>query len=172
MKTKKLPYGMKGDRVRALLAFSPDKTDKQIARKVGCHPTYVRSIRVKDYEREARSLEAEGLIQPDDGRVVPIRPEMEPVAEPQGVDAILDERGKRYGNFLDHARVTQRLKTVAHQFAREHNKRFDVDQAEALDMIFHKIGRILNGDPNYADSWIDIAGYAKLVADRLEGVSR
>lgn len=35
-------------------------------------------------------------------------------------------------------------------------------------MIAHKIGRILNGDPNYADSWIDIAGYAKLVADRLE----
>jgi hypothetical protein len=34
-------------------------------------------------------------------------------------------------------------------------------------MIAHKIGRILNGDPNYADSWIDIAGYAQLVADRL-----
>jgi hypothetical protein len=85
---------------------------------------------------------------------------------------LLDERGKRYGNFLDHARVTQRLKTTAHQFAAEHNKRFDVDQAEALDMIFHKIGRVLNGDPNYADNWLDIAGYAKLVADRLGGVSR
>lgn len=36
-------------------------------------------------------------------------------------------------------------------------------------MIFHKIARILNGDPNYADSWVDIAGYAKLVADELEG---
>jgi len=33
---------------------------------------------------------------------------------------------------------------------------------EALEMIAHKIGRILNGDPNYADSWHDIAGYAKL----------
>jgi hypothetical protein len=171
MSTKKLPYGMKGDRVRALLAFSPDKTDKQIARKVGCHPTYVRGIRIKEYEREAKALGSEGLIvhAPEP---LELTPEMESVAEPQGVDAILNERGKRYGNFLDHARVTQRLKTVAHQFAREHNKRFDVDQAEALDMIFHKIGRILNGDPNYADSWIDIAGYAKLVADRLEGVSR
>ena len=39
-------------------------------------------------------------------------------------------------------------------------------------MIFAKVGRILNGDPNYADSWIDIAGYAKLVADRLEGKTR
>ena len=86
-----------------------------------------------------------------------------------GVDAVLAERGARYGNFLDHARITQRLKEVAHGFASYHGKTFDVDQAEALDMIFHKIGRILNGDPNYADSWIDIAGYAKLVADRLEG---
>jgi hypothetical protein len=88
------------------------------------------------------------------------------------VDAILDARGSRYGNFLDHARITQRLKEVAHGFAAHHGKTFDVDQAEALDMIFHKIGRILNGDPNYADSWIDIAGYAKLVADRLEGKVR
>jgi len=39
------------------------------------------------------------------------------------------------------------------------------------DMIANKLGRILNGDPNYADSWMDIAGYAKLVADRLEAVS-
>jgi len=31
---------------------------------------------------------------------------------------------------------------------------------------------ILNGDPNYVDSWVDIAGYAKLVADRLEGNAR
>jgi hypothetical protein len=46
------------------------------------------------------------------------------------------------------------------------------DQQEALDMICHKIGRIVNGDPNYADSWVDIAGYATLVADRLAGVER
>lgn len=46
------------------------------------------------------------------------------------------------------------------------------DQQEALDMICHKIGRIINGDPDYADSWHDIAGYAQLVADRLNGVER
>lgn len=27
--------------------------------------------------------------------------------------------------------------------------------------------RILNGDPDYHDSWHDIAGYAQLVADQL-----
>ena len=40
---------------------------------------------------------------------------------------------------------------------------------EAIDMIFNKIARILNGNPNHADSWVDIAGYAKLVSDRLDG---
>ena len=88
------------------------------------------------------------------------------------VDAILDARGSRYGNFLDHATITYQLKELAHGFARARGKDFAYDQCEALDMIFHKIGRILNGDPNYADSWIDIAGYAKLVADRLEGKIR
>jgi len=39
-------------------------------------------------------------------------------------------------------------------------------------MIAHKIGRIINGDPDYDDSWVDIAGYAKLVSDRLQGTVR
>ena len=41
------------------------------------------------------------------------------------------------------------------------------DQRECLEMLAHKIGRILNGDPDYPDSWHDMVGYAKLVADRL-----
>jgi hypothetical protein len=55
-----------------------------------------------------------------------------------------------------------------HSAAKARNKELDSDQLEALDMIAHKIARILNGDPNYADNWIDIAGYATLVANRLE----
>jgi len=89
-----------------------------------------------------------------------------------GIDVILDERATNYGTFFDNARVTQRLKAVAHQFAGQNNKTFDADQAEALDLIFTKIGRILNGDPNHIDSWIDIAGYATLVGDRLQGKTR
>jgi len=46
------------------------------------------------------------------------------------------------------------------------------DQREALDMICHKIARIVNGNPDYADSWTDIAGYATLVAERLENDSK
>ena len=86
------------------------------------------------------------------------------------VTQILTERGLRYGKFIDHARVTQELKNVIKAYLED--KSLADDQQEALDMICHKIGRIVNGDPDYADSWIDIAGYAKLVADRLEGIER
>jgi transposase len=88
------------------------------------------------------------------------------------VERILNERGSKYGSFLGLSQITQRLKAVAHNFAGQNNKTFDPDQAEALDMIFTKIGRILNGDSNHIDSWIDIAGYATLVADRLQGKAR
>ncbi len=85
-----------------------------------------------------------------------------------GIDATLAERGTKYGKFADHAAVTYKLKNVLREHSRTHSKAFAYDQAEALDMICHKLGRIVNGDPDYADSWVDIAGYAKLVADRLE----
>jgi hypothetical protein len=80
----------------------------------------------------------------------------------------LAERGKRYGTFFEHARVTQNIKAAMV----DSNKWFDLSatQREALEMISHKIGRILNGDPNYFDSWHDIAGYSKLVADELQGI--
>lgn len=84
----------------------------------------------------------------------------------------LAERGDRYGIFMNHAEVTQTLKNVIRENLAARNKRLSDDQVEALEMICHKIGRIVNGDPDYADSWVDIAGYAKLVADRLNGVAR
>lgn len=81
------------------------------------------------------------------------------------IEATLAERGSRYGSFAEHARITQALKEA---MADSPNwARLDADQKEALEMVQHKIGRILNGDPNYHDSWHDIVGYAKLVADRL-----
>lgn len=82
----------------------------------------------------------------------------------------LTERGARYGTFVGHAKVTQDLKAVM----RSHHGWVNLadDQKEALEMVAHKVGRILNGDPNYDDSWVDVAGYSKLVADRLQGTVR
>ena len=82
------------------------------------------------------------------------------------VNEILAERGKRYGVFWDHALIAQRLKMSMQVNGWD---RLADDQREALEMIQHKVARILNGDPDYSDSWTDIAGYAQLVAKRLEG---
>lgn len=86
------------------------------------------------------------------------------------LDTTLADRGAKYGKFDRHAVVTQHLKRIMYTY--KDRRELADDQVEALDMIAHKIGCILNGDPNYADSWIDIAGYAKLVADRLDGSAR
>ena len=90
------------------------------------------------------------------------------------LNEILEERGARYGRFVDHATTTMQIKSVfgAVRARRGFEVGFADDQLEALDMIAHKLGRILEGDPHYSDSWRDIAGYAQLVADRLDGESR
>lgn len=84
------------------------------------------------------------------------------------INETLIERGQKYGPFVGHAEVTVRLKNVVREELDKRYKLLACDQLEALDMICHKIGRIINGDPDYDDSWVDIAGYAKLVADRLK----
>ena len=81
------------------------------------------------------------------------------------VKETLVQRGKRYGNFDEHARVTYNIKKAMQNSGNWET--LAADQKEALDMIAHKIGRILCGDPNYDDSWHDIAGYSVLVEQRL-----
>lgn len=84
------------------------------------------------------------------------------------VEDVLKERGERYGSFETHAIISQSLKIVIHEALVEENKQLDAYQYEAIEMIFHKIARIINGNPDYADNWVDIAGYATLVANRLQ----
>lgn len=83
------------------------------------------------------------------------------------VQATLEERGKRYGPFTNHAEITQGIKHVMQDYVGW--SKLSPSQKESLEMIAHKIGRILNGDPDYADSWHDIAGYATLVEKELNG---
>lgn len=85
------------------------------------------------------------------------------------VEAILAERQKSHGSFPTHAEVAQNLKDIC----RYHDgwKKLNPHQREALEMICHKIGRILNGNPHYADHWADVAGYATLVANGLSSDS-
>ena len=88
---------------------------------------------------------------------------------PDEVDATLDARAVDYGKFIEGAEVMQMLKRVVLNALNNRDKTLAHDQAESLDMIIHKIGRIINGNPDVVDHWLDIAGYAQLVADRLNG---
>jgi len=106
----------------------------------------------------------------------PPAPAPQPAADITGtdVDAILAQRGSRYGKFCDHAEVTQKLKKVIYAHLEKRIKQgnpaaITPSMMEAIDMVCHKLGRIANGDPTYADSWIDIAGYTTLVAKELNG---
>jgi hypothetical protein len=81
------------------------------------------------------------------------------------INETLQQRGTRYGDFGGHAKITQGLKRVM-QESPNWGKLSD-DKKEALEMVAHKIGRILNGDPEYHDSWHDIIGYTKLVEQAL-----
>lgn len=88
------------------------------------------------------------------------------------VEATLAERGSRYGDFTDHAEIAQDLQDAMRAHTNNGSTvagwhKLSNVQRQALTVIADKIARILSGDPNYADNWHDIQGYAKLVEDRL-----
>lgn len=83
------------------------------------------------------------------------------------IDKILKERASTHGSYVSQAQLTQALKDVLKK-----GKKWGglaSTKKEALEMICHKIGRILAGDATYRDHWDDIAGYATLVARLCNG---
>lgn len=163
-------------KVRKYLEQHPDASGKEVAEKFGIKVNYVYVIRsqMKNGTAGKKAVKAR---RGRKKRQLPVFPAVDTATAvtpnkvtpaTTDVDAMLKERGERYGTFTGHARVTQHLKWIIYDAVNDNKLYLDPDQYEAIDMICHKIGRIVNGDPNYADSWFDIAGYAKLVADRLE----
>jgi hypothetical protein len=78
-------------------------------------------------------------------------------------DDLLDARRRRHGNFAETAAVAQAIKAAFGDRA----ARLPPVQREALDQIAAKLARILCGDANHADHWLDLAGYARLGAASL-----
>ena len=79
---------------------------------------------------------------------------------------VLEERGQRYGDFDGHAAISQGLKDVMRTAPGW--KRLSNAQREGLEMVQHKIARMLNGDPAYMDNIVDINGDATLVQQSME----
>jgi hypothetical protein len=89
-----------------------------------------------------------------------------------GVDGILDQRHRTHGTFMDVAGCSQVLKETIQLFLEAGDKTLAADQQESLDLICTKIARVVCGDADHTDTWLDIAGYAQLIVDRLEGKAR
>ena len=81
------------------------------------------------------------------------------------VEKTLEERGARYGKFIDHAGFAQAIQDVCRSSPNWDTMRPDVRQC--LTVISDKMARILNGDSEYTDNYHDIAGYAILVEKRI-----
>lgn len=83
------------------------------------------------------------------------------------LEKTLAERGEVYGRFVDHAAISQSIKRAMR--AAPGWQELPDDMRESLEMLAHKVARILNGNPDYVDSWHDIQGYTALVEKRLKG---
>ena len=79
----------------------------------------------------------------------------------------LNERQKNYGVYSESAEIIQGIKL--HMRTAPGWDNLNPDAKESLEMIVHKIGRILNGNPDHIDSWHDISGYARLIEERIAG---
>lgn len=148
----------KTDKIRRALMRDPDASPSMLAKKLKVAPSAVYKIR-KDMRTGDEPTITTILLRPD-GVVK------------TGVDATLDERATTYGKFSGISEISQTLKSILVHFSNERDTNLSESQREAIEMIVHKIARIINGDPNHIDSWHDIAGYAQLVADQIRGIDR
>lgn len=82
------------------------------------------------------------------------------------INDTLNQRAKTHGSFIDNGFIMQTLKNVMRNYGKNWIN-LPLEQREALEMIQHKIGRILSGNPSEPDHWRDIAGYASLIENIL-----
>jgi hypothetical protein len=94
------------------------------------------------------------------------RADIREILKEPSIEETLLERGNRYGDFKEHARITQNIKRA--MVDSPNWSGLSDDKKECFEMIAHKIGRVLNGSADYIDSWFDICGYATLVVRGLE----
>ncbi len=90
----------------------------------------------------------------------------------KNVEGTITERGSVYGPYSVNSDLCQAIKELFRR--RPGYMALNTFERESLDMIFHKVSRIVVGAESGAtpasrvDSWHDIAGYAKLSEDRVK----
>jgi hypothetical protein len=81
------------------------------------------------------------------------------------VSATLETREFTHGDFPRRAIVEQALIDIMERA--DMWPSFEPYQRSAARMIAVKLSRLLSGNPDHADSWHDIAGYAQLAEETL-----
>jgi len=157
------------------------ETVKQIKDRMAVSDSYIYSMK-----KQLKKLLKEGTFTPEEVGVSEEafieaavaasqgkdKPMPKPEPEVSGVGKVLDARAEQYGSFMQSSDTVIRIKGIMHNAVARNAVHLYPDQLQALDMIATKISRIVHGNPNHLDSWIDIAGYATLVADRIQGKIR
>ena len=81
------------------------------------------------------------------------------------VDELLKSREKYLPGSPEYrALISQTIKDLVRSYL---DPKADDVSRECLDMIAHKLARILGGKWDHIDNWEDIAGYAMLAANEL-----
>ena len=149
--------------ILAYLKSNPKATPLETANKLKLPLAKVYAARYAHMKKPAKALKKG-------------RPAAAPVQEPivlklettngdKALEGILGERGNRYGTFENNAKTCQLLKNVFH--AQEGWYRLSYVQREAVEMMMHKISRLINGDSTYTDTVVDIAGYNQLMLNHM-----
>ena len=77
----------------------------------------------------------------------------------------LATRQSTHGTFSEAAKTVQRMKCLMRESPNW--SKLSATQREGLEMIVHKLGRVLHGDAKLIDSIRDVIGYATLIQDEL-----
>jgi hypothetical protein len=164
------PYAKRTLKVMEHFRKNPDASVSEVAGKFNMAMSHAYALRKKarDQETTNKLNDALGDLIWKPPAPLPV-PEITMEPNETDVDAVLDSRAKDYGKFIEGAEIMQMLKRLVHNYIEDRGTPLAFDQREAVDMIIHKLGRIINGNPDKVDHWVDIAGYATLVADRLQG---
>jgi hypothetical protein len=86
-------------------------------------------------------------------------------AESSTVDNTLDTRNSSHGDYHEQAEMGEAIRGV--MSTGKNWRSLTTTQRDALIMLSVKMSRILTGNPDVADHWHDIQGYARLAEREL-----
>ena len=161
------PKKTKADRIREYLAKNPNADVAKLAERFQTAKPVIYKLRKDLQAKLPIELPQEAPVEMTWTATANDHGEIVATLRKNEVEEVLRERGDRYGPFENHAKITQMIKDVMR--AEPGWDRLTYPQREALEMVAHKIGRMLNGDPTYEDNVVDILGYTDLMLRCMRG---